>query len=314
MAVATAWRRLHTRSRWVRWPLKALTFAIVLLFVLYPRIDLLPTFLTRLANLERVLEPDHPYIVALAAEIRAELPADAGVAQVTAVVEREVVRRVPYAFDWETWGVMCYVPTVAEVVALGREDCDGRAVVAASVLRHLGYEAWLVADLKHMWVRARKPGADGPARELMGAGAGEVTLASPAPTEDRTVWHLTWGALQNLGRGLTFGIAVFPLGRELVLLVVLLLLTWRPGVGAPSVLFSAALGIGGLLALRQVGALAELTPLILAAQWAGAAAVLAGWLWLAWAPARAPGTLEARITIESQPAPARQESVSHTPP
>ena len=44
-------------------------------------------------------------------------------------VEKFVYGHVPYAWDWDTWGVADYLPSVAEVRRMGREDCDGRAVV-----------------------------------------------------------------------------------------------------------------------------------------------------------------------------------------
>lgn len=281
MTIQGAWRRIHTWPAAVRWPLKLLAFAVVLLLVLYPRIWLLPTFLTRLTDLERTLDPNHPHIARMAADVRAHLPEDAPLKAVVTAVEAHVVHAVPYAFDWETWGVMCYIPTVDEVFERGREDCDGRAVLAASLLRHMGYEAWLVADVKHMWVAARDPGIDEPPRELMGPGAGEVTLASPAQPGERTAWHLTWGAVQNLGRGLAFGIAVFPLAREIVLVAAVIALTLRPRVRWPLAVGTAVLMLAGLLALRQLGAVHDPSVTVVAGQWLAVAAVAAGWFCLA---------------------------------
>ncbi len=132
MRFASAWRTLHRRPRRTRWPLKAGAFVLVLLLVLFPRVWLIPAWLTRLSNLNAVIDPRHPAVNELAARVADAAGPTPPLNDAAVAVETLVRQRVPYAFDWETWGVMDYSPTVAEVLAQGREDCDGQALVAAS--------------------------------------------------------------------------------------------------------------------------------------------------------------------------------------
>src|SRR5206468_3980690 len=79
------------------------------------------------------------------------------------VVEKFVLKRIPYVRDYETWGNMEYWPTAEEVCQKRQEDCDGRAILAASVLRARGYHsAKLAVSLDHMWTevnaREKEPG------------------------------------------------------------------------------------------------------------------------------------------------------------
>ncbi|MBX3394635.1 MAG: hypothetical protein KF841_04655 [Phycisphaerae bacterium] len=153
------------------------------------------------------------------------------------VVENLVYREVRYQWDWEVWGVADYMPTVAEMFEQARkapdgvlrEDCDGRAVMAASLMRRLGYKSELVTDLKHVWVMT-------PQGEFMGPGGRKAVRSTPEG--NRTDLGT---ALLNIPIAMSFGVMVFPLSRELILVATALLLllhrrmSWR------------AAAIGGLL-------------------------------------------------------------------
>ena len=165
------------------------------------------------------------------------MPANLTPPEVLSQVEAFVYKKVPYDWDWNTWGMADYLPTVGEVIQMGREDCDGRAVVAASLLKNLGYDARIVTDFAHVWVNTEYG-------ETMG------------PGKTRTIEVTEKGVRLN-ARGLIqipeilgYGIAVFPLVRELVLLSVFwLLLLGR--TGALRMFISLALLTGGLMLLRH---------------------------------------------------------------
>ncbi len=192
--------------------------------------------------------------------------------EVLPIVEQVVYRNVTYAFDWDTWGVMDWLPTVDEVLAKGREDCDGRAVVAASLLRRLGYDAHFVTDLKHAWVAT-------PEGELMAPGAGEKTM-----TGDPNGTRLTLGAgtIANLGRGLAFGVSVFPLGRELIIVAAIGLLTMHPWSSMARRVVGGMLLVAALAFLRAAGAEAQSLSTTPAFTWGGLSLAIIGWLVLAW--------------------------------
>jgi hypothetical protein len=263
----------------------------VVLVVLFPKLWLLPSWIERLEHMNEVLDPNYPALAPLEAEVRTAVGPAAGLKDVLVPVERAVYRRIPYAYDWETWGVMDYLPTVAEVFALGREDCDGRAVVAASLLQRLGYEASLATDLKHCWVVARDPrAAERVECELMSPGEGEKTLRGEKVGTRMT---LTLATVRNSLRALTFGIAVFPMGRELIILVAVLVASLQPGSSGWRRLLGSALLIAGLLLLRGCGAHQQDALTMWACGAAGLLAVSGGWVVLVFtgAAGRSPSTL-----------------------
>lgn len=260
------WRRFHQRPAWLRWPVKTLLFGLVVLLALFPKVWLVPTWIGRLRDLNALVQPDHAGLAPLEEAARARM-AEREPAELLGVVQELVYERVPYAWDWDTWGVMDYVPTTAEVLEKGREDCDGRAVLAAALLRRMGQPAWLLCDLKHVWIGT-------PVGETMSPGSVERTIASGP---EGTHVQITPGAAANLGRGLAFGIAVFPLGRELVIAAALGALAAQPRSSRLRRVAGWALLLAGLLLMRRAGATASGVALQPNLLWAGVACVLAGW-------------------------------------
>ncbi|MBU0637767.1 MAG: hypothetical protein KKB50_02795 [Planctomycetes bacterium] len=265
------WQRWHRGPRRLRWPAKWGGFLLVLGLVLYPKVWLLPTWLRRMADLNAVVDPTHPGLAELERDVHGLLGGDESPEALLEAVQQVVYRHIPYAWDWDVWGVMDYLPTVDEVLAQGREDCDGRAVLAASLLRRLGQPAWLVCDLKHTWVGT-------PVGETMSPGAGEQTLVGD---QEGTRPRISLGLLANVGRSLAFGASVFPLARELIILATLCAVSvqpwssmWRRGAGC--LLLLVALGV-----LRTTGGAAgEGTGPHGAWIWAGAGLAVGGWLLL----------------------------------
>src|SRR5262245_14541585 len=146
------WQRWHEGRAWLRVPTKLLLLALVVAVTLYPRADYFQTWVKRLQDIGSLLDPAHPGLAPFEADVRAQLKSNADPAEALHAVEKVVYARVPYAWDWDTWGVVDYLPTVDEVLKMGKEDCDGRAVVAASLLRRMGYEAQLDSDVLQCWV------------------------------------------------------------------------------------------------------------------------------------------------------------------
>jgi hypothetical protein len=273
----SVWHTFHGWRTRTRWCAKLVLFVVALLLVLYPRLWLLPPSIARLWDLNSVLDPAHPGLQPLAERVQALAPAPAPAEAVQDAVQQVVYEQVPYAFDWETWGVVEYLPTVEETLRAGREDCDGRAVIAASLLRRLGHDAWLVSDFKHTWVLARDPATQAEARGLMAPGAGGQSLIADE-TGTRAV--LDRALFANLGRGLAFGISVFPLLREVLLLAVIAVLTLHPWSSRGQRLAGLALLVVALVAVRWAGA-APAGGASLALLWGGVVAAVAGWLFLA---------------------------------
>jgi hypothetical protein len=245
------------KLRWyARWPIKTAIFLLVLLVVLFPYPNRLIRHVERLRNPAALVDPEAPEVRPMTEDLRPQLDRAQSPADALKVVERYVYAKVPYAWDWETWGTADYLPTVSEVVAMGREDCDGRAVLAASLLQHLGYRAELVTDFGHVWVKTDKGETMGP-RERKAVVATEEGLKFQP------------GALSQMVRSTGYGIAVFPLVRELVVLLVFWFLMLRSRGGGASMWVSLALLIDALLFIR-IGARSPRNP-IPWVQWIGVA-------------------------------------------
>lgn len=289
------------RQSWawyIRVPLKFVIFLVVLFFVLFPHPRLFFRQIERVRNLEQMVTPDSPELVALEAAVRAmlydrhdyeiasktkgpnvpgprnfsqqsirsafdgEIPAGfvnevvqdrsgrpvrflsdlSGLPPRTVqqVVENLIYREVRYQWDWDGWGVADYMPTVAEMFEQARkssdgvlrEDCDGRAVMAASLMRRLGYKSELVTDLKHVWVMT-------PQGEFMGPGRTKTVRSTPEGNQTDMV-----SALLNIPVALSYGVMVFPLTRELIIAVTVALLLFHRRMS-----WSAA-ALGGLFLLQ----------------------------------------------------------------
>lgn len=271
--IRRSWRALNRWPWYGRCPFKTLLFLAVVFFTLYPKFWLLPRTIERYRDMNSVLDPTYPALAPLEEQVRGALPAGADARTTLVAVQKAVYQRIPYAWDWEVWGVSEYLPTVAEVFQQGREDCDGRAVVAASLLRRMGFEANLVSDILHVWV-------DTPAGETMSPTGGEKTFVG---TASGTKPKYSWKLLKNLSRGLSYGVAVFPIPRELIILAALCVLTLQPRSSfwrrvAGCLILWIAWGM-----LRDAG-----RPAAIEGQWrdvlhtwAGVSLVVAGWLVLA---------------------------------
>jgi hypothetical protein len=261
----------------VRAPIKLLIFAVVLLFVLFPNPRLMVEHIRRLQDLDAMIEPNAPALTNLAEHLEANLPTGLSRRQLQKHVQAFVYEAVPYDWDWNTWGVADYVPTVGELMAMGREDCDGRAVLAASLLQRMGQDAHLATDLRHVWVVAGKD-------ELMGPGGAKSAVSTPTGT------RINWRTLSNVPRSLAFGAAVFPITRELILLITIVVLLAHPRMSPWWLVVGIILLLDGLLFLR-LGV--HVSPGFrgfteqLWASWLGLIHAVVGLGWLTWAARRA---------------------------
>lgn len=262
-AGSSATPAVTARGRWSRWyirmPLKAAIFAVVTFFVLNPNPAQFARHVSHITNMQAMIEPDAPELRAWADRLQnwAKTPAAGpatsqragGAARSTAEVQREIERfvleNVHYEWDWNLWGSADYMPTVGEMFARAkveggpvREDCDGRAVMAASLMKRLGYNPSLVTDLRHVWVET-------PEGAWMGPGEAKTMVV----TSQETKVHYSTAA-RNFAIGLSYGIAVFPLGRELIILLTAFILLLRRRTSGRWALGGLLLLVQGLLFMR----------------------------------------------------------------
>jgi len=115
-----------------------LIFILWLLFVLYPN----P--LNLIISIQRVLNFNaDPGAVEFMLD---DFPSD------PVAIEKEVLARISYRYDWELYGMPWYFPTVEEVLERGKGDCAARALVLASVLEAKDIPYQLNLSPIHVWV------------------------------------------------------------------------------------------------------------------------------------------------------------------
>jgi transglutaminase-like putative cysteine protease len=236
------WQSLQDASFSRRATAKAIILTFTTLVVLFPYPNVLLRHLQRWRDPNALIQPDAPSLQPLIAELTPRLENIPPGPQVLNIVEKFVYDKIPYAWDWDTWGVADYIPTVDEAVTAAGEDCDGRAVISASLLRNFGYTAEIVSDLTHVWVKTDRG-------ETMSPGKGRKAIE----TEDGKV-KVHWDAIANIPRSTAYGIAVFPLWRELIVLAVYFALAMRQHIHPYAAAAAAVLLLDGLFLIRLAGA------------------------------------------------------------
>ena len=252
------------KLRWyVRLPVKWAVFALTVLAVCFPYPGLLIRHIRHWRDPDALIEPHAPAIQPFVNELAQRLGDDLAPREALKRVERFVHDKIEYDWDWNTWGTADYLPTVTETVEMGKEDCDGRAVVAASLLRRFGFEAQLVTDFAHVWVKTDWG-------ETMGPGKKKAIVAT-----DRGL-RFRLSGLNELPKALAHGTAVFPLERELIILGMLWLLLLRPKGGMSWSVAGLGCFIVALVFLRN-GGRNYYHPTVWM-QWVGMGAVVMGFL------------------------------------
>ena len=132
------WRRVRPVIRF------QLAYRTVPLIGLWILLVLYPNPFNILVSVHRVFYPDiDPVVVQPLLE---GLPSD------PAGIEREILLRIPYKYDWETHGMPWYFPRTASIVGRGEGDCKARAVVLASVFERLEIPYRFNSSFVHVWV------------------------------------------------------------------------------------------------------------------------------------------------------------------
>jgi predicted transglutaminase-like cysteine proteinase len=209
------WNRLAQLRWWWRCPVKTALLAAVVLVVLFPHPVLFVRELQALRNDEPLIQPQMRAMAEINREIDKSLPESPTREQQFKAVERFVYQKIKYQYDWYNWGNLDYWPTAEEVWARQKEDCDGRAVLCASILRARGFPtAKIVANLNHAWVAVDQDELMGPqAEKNLRREGGKVIVTLPG-------WR-TW--MDSFAF-----ISQFPAGRSLLILFAVVILAYHP--------------------------------------------------------------------------------------
>ena len=117
---------------------------LALFLVLWTLLVLYPNPYRLVLSVARVVRP--PVDVSAVAHLVAVSPAD------PAGLEAYVLREWPYQYDWQTYNVPWYFPTVQQALAAGTGDCKTRFVVLASLFEAKGIPYRQTVSLSHIWV------------------------------------------------------------------------------------------------------------------------------------------------------------------
>ena len=67
-------------------------------------------------------------------------------------IERAVLERIPYRYDWEVYDMPWYFPTLEEILEKKEGDCKARALVLASILEAENIPYRVNVSPIHIWV------------------------------------------------------------------------------------------------------------------------------------------------------------------
>ncbi|NMC04038.1 MAG: hypothetical protein GYA24_02440 [Candidatus Lokiarchaeota archaeon] len=135
-------------------------FGFLVLFM-FPAFWLIPEQVhVRVNRQATLMTPDDPAVVTFTSEFLAAHPGygAANFSERMDMATAFMLHRIRWQLDFETYGLAGHVATPAQVIALGADDCQGQAVVLASLLLRLNYTStWAVETPFHWYVIARDP-------------------------------------------------------------------------------------------------------------------------------------------------------------
>ena len=198
------WMKLARLRFFWRLVIKMGIFGTVVFGIFFPNPVLFWKQLGHFSDLESLIQTDFKGIEAINRDINALLSADSTPQEEFYAIQGYVYRNIRYEYDWDNWGNVDFWPTAEQVRGRKREDCDGRAVLAVSILRSRGFAtAKLVGNIRHIWVDVDHYELMGPDKEQTFKRDGEKTVLN-LPSFDLLVGTLA------------IHIADFPAFRNLI--------------------------------------------------------------------------------------------------
>ena len=252
----TLWDKTASLPFWEQLLLKFLVFCLTLLFVLFPNPFLLLRQVENYWNMESLIQTDFHDLDTINREIDALLYPETSPKKEVLVIQKYVYRHIRYEYDWKNWGNIDFWPTAGQVWERKREDCDGRAILAASILRSRGFaSASLVGSIRHLWVDIER-------RELLEPGIdpgrmrdGKYGLMGPDREQhirrEGNKLILTLPSLDLFLGSMAIYVAEFPTLRNLLLLLISVILLYHPCKNLAKFLGITILGLVGFLLLKD---------------------------------------------------------------
>ena len=233
------WERVaNFRFVW-RLIVKLAIFFIFLLVILYPNPVLLVKQIHNYLDMESLIQPDFVGIETINRELNAIIPSEVSPQKKFLAIEQYVYQHIQYEYDWDNWGNIDFWPTAEQVWKRQREDCDGLAILAASILRSRGFKtATLVGNMRHIWVNVDQWELMGPDQEQNIRPEGGKTIVT-LPS-----FNLMFGAM-------AIYVADFSTIRNLMLFFVMLVLCYHPRKNFTQFLSMTIVGLVGFILLKD---------------------------------------------------------------
>ena len=232
------WDKLAALRRPWRSLVKITIFAAVLVEVLFPHPVLLWREVWTLQNPEPLIQTNFAAMPEINRAIDALLATNTTALTEFKAVERFVYQRIKYQYDWVNWGNFDYWPTAEVVWERQREDCDGRAVLAVSILRARGHtEARIVANINHVWVAVGDTELMGPQADKNFRRVGNKTVITVPGVKTLEDW------IKQL--------SVFPALRALVISFTAIVLLYHPCRHVTGFFVVSTIGLCGYVLLFE---------------------------------------------------------------
>ncbi len=211
----TVWDWLAERSMTIRFGIKLFVFLVVLMIVVSPNPVLNVKQISAYLNTEKLYQ-SFSDLETINADIDSMLPEDYSFKDEYNAIVRFVYQHIPYQFDWDNWSNAEYWPTAEETWKRGREDCDGRAILAVAIFRSRGYaDANIVGSMKHLWITVNGHEGMGPDTEkVMVVQDGRKKMRMPS------IHYLLEAAASQL--------YYFPIFRMAIIVLTILVLAFHP--------------------------------------------------------------------------------------
>ncbi len=213
--IIAMWDWLAGRSTGIRFMLKFVFFLFVLMIVVSPNPVLNVKQISAYINTEQLFQ-SFDDLKTVNATIDSMLPEDYSFKDEYNTIVRFVYQHVPYQFDWDNWSNAEYWPSAEETWKRGREDCDGRAILAVAIFRSRGYtDANIVGSMKHLWIKVNgQEGMSPDTEKVMVVQDGRKKMRLPS--------------MVYLLDALASQLAYFPIFRMAVIVLTVLILAFHP--------------------------------------------------------------------------------------
>lgn len=237
---------------WKRRLAKVLAFSALLFLVLNPNLKRAALQVRHVLHPEGLIQTNFPALPRIHAQLDRWLATPGQTNSEARLIGKLVLQKIRYVSDYENWANLEYWPRAEEVWEKRQEDCDGRAILATSLLRARGFRsAGLVVGLDHMWVMVDENEKD-PAQppryiSLLSPDLNfSVKVQDDARTSDflrlaKAVLRPT--ALRETGTHL---FADIPVLRKVVLVLAALLLLYHPCKSRTGLFVVMALGLASV--------------------------------------------------------------------